>query len=42
MNTTVVPRTDRPAAGLARTVIGIFKLRIGMLISITTDRKSVV
>ncbi len=35
MNTTVVPRTDRPAAGLARTVIGIFKLRIGMLISIT-------
>jgi len=34
MNTTVV-HADRPAAALARTVLGIFKLRIGMLIMIT-------
>jgi protoheme IX farnesyltransferase len=35
MNTTVVPPADRPAASMARTVIGIFKLRIGVLIMIT-------
>ena len=34
MNTTVV-QTVRPAAGLARAVISIFKLRIGVLIMIT-------
>lgn len=34
MNTTVM-QVDRPAAALARTVLGIFKLRIGVLIMIT-------
>ena len=34
MNTTVIT-TDRPAESLARTVLGVFKLRIGMLIMIT-------
>lgn len=34
MNTIVV-QAVRPAAGLARTVVGIFKLRIGVLIMIT-------
>ncbi|MGL6112267.1 MAG: heme o synthase [Rubrivivax sp.] len=35
MNTTVMQATDRPAAGLLRTVLGVFKLRIGTLIMIT-------
>jgi heme o synthase len=35
MNTTVMQATDRPATGLLRTVLGIFKLRIGVLIMIT-------
>jgi protoheme IX farnesyltransferase len=35
MNTTVMQVTDRPAAGLLRTVLGVFKLRIGTLIMIT-------
>ena len=35
MNTTVMQATDRPAAGLLRTVRGVFKLRIGTLIMIT-------
>ncbi len=34
MNTTVI-RSAGPTAGLARTVVGIFKLRIGVLIMIT-------
>ncbi len=34
MNTTVVPSADRPSASMARTVIGIFKLRIGVRIMI--------
>ena len=35
MNTTVMQATDRPATGLLRTVLGVFKLRIGVLIMIT-------
>jgi protoheme IX farnesyltransferase len=35
MNTTVMQATDRPAAGLLRTVLGVFKMRIGVLIMIT-------
>ncbi len=35
MNSTAVHADRRPAAALARTVIGIFKLRIGVLIMIT-------
>jgi heme o synthase len=35
MNSTVLQAGDRPAAGLLRTVLGIFKLRIGTLIMIT-------
>jgi len=35
MNTTVMQVTDRPATGLLRTVLGVFKLRIGTLIMIT-------
>ena len=36
MNTTVMQATDRPATGLLRTVFGVFKLRIGVLIMITS------
>ncbi len=36
MNTTVMQVTDRPAAGLLRTVLGVFKMRIGVLIMITS------
>ena len=35
MNTTVMQATDRPATGLLRTVLGVFKMRIGVLIMIT-------
>ncbi|MBS1175728.1 MAG: protoheme farnesyltransferase [Proteobacteria bacterium] len=35
MNTTVMQATDRPAIGLLRTVLGVFKMRIGVLIMIT-------
>ena len=35
MNTTVMQATDRPATGLLRTVLGVFKMRIGLLIMIT-------
>jgi protoheme IX farnesyltransferase len=35
MNTTVMQATDRPATGLLRTVLGVFKIRIGVLIMIT-------
>jgi heme o synthase len=35
MNTTVMQATDRPATGMLRTVLGVFKLRIGVLIMIT-------
>ena len=35
MNTTVIRRSASPPASLARTVLGIFKLRIGVLIMIT-------
>jgi protoheme IX farnesyltransferase len=35
MNSTVMQATDRPAAGLLRTVLGVFKMRIGVLIMIT-------
>ncbi len=34
MNTTTI-RAARPAAGMARTVLGVFKLRIGTLITVT-------
>ena len=35
MNTTVLQASDRPTTALLRTVLGIFKLRIGVLIMIT-------
>jgi protoheme IX farnesyltransferase len=35
MNTTTVLPADRRTAGLARTVLGVFKLRIGVLIMVT-------
>lgn len=35
MNTSVMQATDRPATGLLRTVLGVFKMRIGVLIMIT-------
>ena len=35
MNTTVMQASDRPATALPRTVLSVFKLRIGVLIMIT-------
>lgn len=35
MNTTVMQATDRRTTGLLRTVLGVFKMRIGVLIMIT-------
>ncbi len=35
MNTTTINASTRPVAGLARTVLGVFKLRIAVLIMIT-------